>query len=65
MVNGEEIAWARATSASSVTGKGASFLTANGAYYLVKTFTPAAGSKNKIEIVVDGVVISTRYANSN
>jgi hypothetical protein len=48
-LNGREIAWVRATSASD-----AKLLSANGANYMVRTVTFAAG-KNVLEVYVDGV----------
>jgi uncharacterized Zn-binding protein involved in type VI secretion len=51
-VNGKEIAWTRAASATSV--EGASLLNAGGAYYLVRTVTLNLGVKSAIEVYVDG-----------
>jgi hypothetical protein len=50
MLNGEEIAWVRATSAAD-----SKLRTANGASYLVRTVDLVEGQKNVLEIYVDGV----------
>ena len=50
MLNGEEIAWVRATSAAD-----SKLRTANGASYLVRTVDLVEGQKNVLEIWVDGV----------
>ena len=50
MLNGEEIAWVRATSAAD-----SKLRTANGASYLVRTVDLVEGKKNILEIYVDGV----------
>jgi hypothetical protein len=50
MLNGEEIAWVRATSAAD-----AKLRSANGASYLVRTVDLVEGQKNVLEIYVDGV----------
>jgi hypothetical protein len=50
MLNGEEIAWVRATSAAD-----SKLRSANGASYLVRTVDLVEGQKNVLEIYVDGV----------
>jgi hypothetical protein len=55
-VNGREIAWTRAVSATDVDG--ASLNNAGGAYYLVRTVTLSFGVKTAIEIYVDGKRVS-------
>ena len=50
MLNGEEIAWVRATTALD-----SKLRTANGASYLVRTVDLVEGQKNVLEIYVDGV----------
>ena len=50
MLNGEEIAWVRATSAAD-----SKLRTANGASYLVRTVDLVKGQKNVLEVYVDGV----------
>jgi len=50
MLNGEEIAWVRATSAAD-----SKLRNANGASYLVRTIDLVEGQKNVLEILVDGV----------
>ena len=58
MLNGEEIAWVRATSAAD-----SKLRTANGASYLVRTVELVKGQKNVLLIFVDGVQ-TTRTAYS-
>ena len=52
MLNGEEIAWVRATSAADP-----KLRTANGAHYLVRTVELIKGQKNILEVYLDGVRI--------
>ena len=52
MLNGEEIAWVRATSAADP-----KLRTANGASYLVRKVDLVEGQKNILEVYLDGVRI--------